>query len=201
MANLDINKAYVEVLYRPKCGIPGVNERYKEKMIRQLCESCLLTTLYPKTQINFQIQEMDDNSGVSVIKIAVVYRSLHLLSLQILACVINACNIALLNSGLEMKFCIAAVHCVIDNDDNLIVDPEYIIDETPAVSRLPKRNKSYKADFTFVFDSVNEKMISVSTNGNFTIRQYNEAQNLCLNASKKIFDFYIEMVKKYAPVI
>lgn len=66
-ANLDMNKAYVEIFYRPKCGLPGTSERYKEKTMKNLCESIILTTLYPKTQINFQIQEMDDSSGVSFI--------------------------------------------------------------------------------------------------------------------------------------
>ena len=64
MANMDMNKAYLEVSYRPRCGIPGVNERYKEKIIKNICETVILTALYPKSQINIQIQEMDDGSGV-----------------------------------------------------------------------------------------------------------------------------------------
>lgn len=59
-----MNKAYMEVSYRPRCGIPGVNERYKEKIIKNICETVILTALYPKSQINIQIQEMDDGSGV-----------------------------------------------------------------------------------------------------------------------------------------
>jgi exosome complex component RRP46 len=66
-ANMDMNRAYVDVLYRPKSGIPGVNERYKEKTIKGLCESIVLTSLYPKSQISFQIQEMDDSSGVRTV--------------------------------------------------------------------------------------------------------------------------------------
>lgn len=65
-AYLDMNKAYVEVLYRPKSGLPGVNERYKEKIVKSLCETCLITQLYPRTQITVQAQEMDDHGGVSV---------------------------------------------------------------------------------------------------------------------------------------
>lgn len=63
-ANIDMNKSYVDVNYRPKRGIPGVAERYKEKIIRNICDNTIITSLYPKTQINFQIQEMDDNGGV-----------------------------------------------------------------------------------------------------------------------------------------
>lgn len=64
-ANIDMNKSYVDVNYRPKRGLPGVAERYKEKNVRSICENAIITSLYPKTQINFQIQEMDDNGGVS----------------------------------------------------------------------------------------------------------------------------------------
>lgn len=64
-AHLDMNKAYVEVIYRPKSGLPGVNERYKEKIVRSLCETCITTQLYPRTQITVQTQEMDDHGGVS----------------------------------------------------------------------------------------------------------------------------------------
>lgn len=64
-ANLDMNRAFVEVIYRPKSGLPGVNERYKEKIVKSLCESCIITQLYPRTQITVQTQEMDDHGGVS----------------------------------------------------------------------------------------------------------------------------------------
>lgn len=64
-ANLDMNKAYVEVIYRPRSGLPGVNERYKEKIVKSLCETCIITQLYPRTQITVQTQEMDDHGGVS----------------------------------------------------------------------------------------------------------------------------------------
>lgn len=64
-ANLDMNKAYVDVIYRPKSGLPGVNERYKEKIVKSLCETSIITQLYPRTQITVQTQEMDDHGGVS----------------------------------------------------------------------------------------------------------------------------------------
>lgn len=64
-ANLDMNKAFVDVIYRPKSGLPGVNERYKEKLVKSLCETTISTILYPRTQITVQTQEMDDHGGVS----------------------------------------------------------------------------------------------------------------------------------------
>jgi exosome complex component RRP46 len=64
-SNMDMNKAYIDVNYRPKRGLPGVGERYKERILKNVCDTAIITSLYPKTQINIQLQEMDDNGGVS----------------------------------------------------------------------------------------------------------------------------------------
>jgi exosome complex component RRP46 len=197
-----MNKSYVDVIYRPKSGLPGVNERYKEKIVKSLCETCIITQLYPRTQITVQTQEMDDHGGVSS---HCNYRkqqtkfSFH----QLLACAINAVNLAIMNSGLEMKFHMAAVHCGLDNDDNLVIDPDYVPNANLSFSRIQKssRSQNFKGNFTFVFDSLKQSVIGVNTDGKFTLQQYNDAQKLCRQASRKIFDFYQEIVKKYASVM
>jgi ribonuclease PH len=43
---------------------------------------------------------------------------------QLLACSINASCLALMDSGLAMKFLFAAVTCGVTQDDLLIVDPD-----------------------------------------------------------------------------
>lgn len=125
------------------------------------------------------------------------------LSFQLLACAINAVNLAIMNSGLEMKCHMAAVHCGLDQDDNLVIDPDYIPNPSLTLSRIHKapRNRIFKGNFTFVFDSQKDSVIGVSTDGKFSIQKYNEAQNLCRQASRKIFDFYREIVKKYSTVL
>lgn len=44
--------------------------------------------------------------------------------LQLLACSVNAVSLALINSGIEMKFLIAAVSCMVDEEGVIIVDPD-----------------------------------------------------------------------------
>ena len=102
-----------------------------------------------------------------------------------------------------MKFHMAAVHCGLDNNDKLIIDPEYVPNANLIFSRVQKstRNSNFKGNFTFVFDSLKQSVIGVNTDGKFTLQQYNEAQNLCRQASRKIFDFYRDMVKKFATVL
>lgn len=109
-----------------------------------------------------------------------------------------------MNSGLEMNFTIAAIHCCIDDDDNVIVDPEYSTEEDNLVfSRVqkPKRISKFKADFTFVFDSIKKSIIAIHTNGKYSLQQYREAEKLCRLASQNVFDFYCELAKKYSTVI
>lgn len=108
-----------------------------------------------------------------------------------------------MNSGLETKFLIAAVHCGLDNNDKLVIDPDYVPNSILTFSRSQKssRSSNYKGNFTFVFDSQKQSVIGVNTDGKFTLQQYNEAQSLCREASRKIFDFYRQMVKKYSSVL
>lgn len=108
-----------------------------------------------------------------------------------------------MNSGLEMKFHMAAVHCGLDLDDNLMVDPDYVPNANLTFSRIQKstRSQNFKGNFTFVFDSLKLSVIGVNTDGKFSLQQFNEAQKTCRDASRKVFDFYREIVKKYATVL
>lgn len=46
------------------------------------------------------------------------------INLKLLACIINAACLALINAAVPMKFTIAAVCCMIEeNTDNIILDP------------------------------------------------------------------------------
>lgn len=65
MHNLQIDKAYVEVFYRCKAGLPSVADRLREKILRNTCETALLTVLYPRSAITLQIYEMENCGGVS----------------------------------------------------------------------------------------------------------------------------------------
>lgn len=103
-----------------------------------------------------------------------------------------------------MNFTMAAVHCVVDDDDNILIDPEYDEQEDNLVfTRIqkPKRSTKFKADFTFVFDSIEKSIIAVHTNGKYSLQLYREAEKLCRHASQNIFDFYCELTKKYSTVI
>lgn len=108
-----------------------------------------------------------------------------------------------MNSGLEMKFLVAAVHCGLDQNDKVIIDPNYVPNSNVSFSRTSKSslNSNFKGNFTFVFDSLKQTVIGVNTDGKFTLQQYNEALSLCREGSQKIFDYYKDIVTKYATVL
>ncbi|XP_069672682.1 exosome complex component RRP46 [Periplaneta americana] len=162
-----IDKASVEALYRPKSGLPCVSDRMRESLLRNTCEIALVATLHPRTAITVIIQEMQDSGGL-------------------LACAVNAACLALMNSGIAMKFLVAAVSCMIDNEDKIVIDP------------TDKQLKDSKASLTFVFDSYKKNIVASHTTGIFTQAQYHESLLKCKDVSDKIFQFYRDIVKKYA---
>lgn len=104
---------------------------------------------------------------------------------QLFACSINAACLALMNSGIAMKMLFAAVHCIIDEKGELVLDPEQ--------SRCEKAS----ASLTFVFDSIDKHTITTHTTGRFTIGQFNDALSQCKQASAIIFQFYRDAIKKF----
>ncbi|XP_017471256.1 PREDICTED: exosome complex component RRP46 [Rhagoletis zephyria] len=164
--NLNIEKAHVECIYRPKAGIPTIEDKLRESIIRDTCESALLTTLHPRTTISIQIQELDNRCGLE-------------------ACAINGACLALLIGGVPMKFTIAAVHCIVDKDDKVVLDP----DHCKAIGK--------RAAFIFVFDSLEKHLVTVHTSGRFRMSQFNDAECISRAASQIIFNFYRRIISNF----
>lgn len=159
-----IDKASVEALYRPKSGLPCVHDRMQELLVQNTCETALLATLHPRTSISVIVQEMQDSGGL-------------------LACAVNSACLALMNSGIAMKFLVAAVSCMIDHEDKTLIDPDF------------KQLKNSRATLTFVFDSVKKSVVASHTSGRFNQTQYQECILQCKNVSDKIFSFYRNVIK------
>lgn len=177
-----IDKAYVDVHYQAKSfnqqqqqagSNSALTDRLVEQIIRQTCETALLPTLHPRTAITVQLQEMEDGGGL-------------------VAASVNAASLALLNSGIAMRFRVAAVHCAIaDADGTLLLSPD---DRQLAV-------QSPRAELTFVFESVTGRTVAVHTNGRFSIGQYNDAQQMCAAASAAVFAFQRQAIAQSAIVL
>ena len=160
-----LDKATIEVIYRPKSGLPGCAEKFVERIIRNTCETSILAQLHPRSIVSITVQEIQ-NSGAY------------------LACCINAACLALLDASVSMKFLMAAVSCIIDEDGQVILDP----------SR--KQENSAAASLTFVFENHDNGVITVSAKGIYSVEQFNTCQSLCKEAAFHVFEFYRESVKK-----
>ncbi|XP_076165722.1 exosome complex component Rrp46 [Ptiloglossa arizonensis] len=165
------NKASVEVSYVPVRGPPKVDDRLTEMYIKETCEAAIIVTFHPATAICINIQELEDSGGL-------------------LACTINATCLALINAAVPMKFTIAAVSCMIErNTGNIILDPDSI------------QLQDARAEFTYGFDSTKRDIVCCHTAGCFTEAEFSKTMFKCKEASKYIFDFYRNLVKKYANII
>ncbi|XP_069918250.1 exosome complex component RRP46 isoform X1 [Oryctolagus cuniculus] len=98
------NKATLEVILRPKIGLPGVAERNRERMIRNTCEAVVLGALHPRTSITVVLQIVSDAGSL-------------------LACCLNAACMALVDAGVPMRALFCGVTCALDSDGTLVLDP------------------------------------------------------------------------------
>ena len=92
---------------------------------------------------------------------------------------------ALVIGGVPMKFTLAAVHCIIDKDGQLILDPDQY------------QAKDNRASFTFVFDSLEHDLVTVHSTGCFKMAHFNDAHLMCRAASGLIFNFYRKIMNKF----
>ncbi|XP_012588904.1 PREDICTED: exosome complex component RRP46 isoform X1 [Condylura cristata] len=98
------NKATLEVILRPKIGLPGVAEKSRERLIRNTCEAVVLGALHPRTSITVVLQVVSDAGSL-------------------LACCLNAACMALVDAGVPMRALFCGVTCALDSDGNLMLDP------------------------------------------------------------------------------
>lgn len=91
----------------------------------------------------------------------------------------------MLIGGLPLKYSFAAVHCIINEQGDFVLDPE----QTETLR--------HQASFTFAFDSVDGNLLLVQTKGAFKIAQFNDIECLCRAASAQIFEFYRSNIAKY----
>ncbi|RHZ75784.1 hypothetical protein Glove_209g143 [Diversispora epigaea] len=100
-----LDKATIDVLFKPWIGSPGTNEKTHELVLRSTLESIIQANLHPRTLIQVVCQVlMDDGS--------------------ILATAINATTMALINAGISMRDIAVAVSCVICKDGTILIDPK-----------------------------------------------------------------------------
>jgi exosome complex component RRP46 len=161
-----IDRAHVQVSYKPKIGQAGVEDRARDEFVRATCEAAIMTALHPRTAVQVALQQLDDDGGE-------------------LACCVNAACLALVDAGIAMKFLFAAVTCVLDKDGNVVLDADKRA-ESRAACVVTFVFDSAKKDI----------LASHVLGGRCSEKKFQECLGVAISAADKIFDFYRECVKR-----
>ena len=160
-----VDRSTIELTYSPKSGMSGCAERSKETYLRQTCENVILASLHPRTCIRIVLQELQDSGSLA-------------------ACAINAACLALLDAAIPLKHTVAAVICIIDDDDQITLDP------------TKKQEAEHKGQLLFAFDSRDNNVITCVSSGVISDELYTRGLCMCREASKGVFAFYREAMQK-----
>ncbi|KAH8267279.1 hypothetical protein KR018_000676, partial [Drosophila ironensis] len=164
--NLSNDGSYLECNYRPKAGLPQIKERLREAAVKDVLDLAVLVEPYPRSRVSLQLQEIEDRGSMD-------------------ACAVNSACLAMLIGGLPLKCSFAAVHCIIDEQGDYVLDP----DQSECLHQ--------QAGITFVFDSVEGNLMLLQAKGAFKISQFNDIECLCRAASEEIFKFYRSQITHY----
>jgi len=161
-----LDKATVEVMFRPKVGLPNCADKFHERHVRDLLQATILVSLHPRSSVTVVLQELEDDGGL-------------------LATSINAACLALLDAGVSMRFLVAAVTAVIDRDGNVNLAPQ---EKQPAAE--------LSASLMLVFSEKDSSIMGVTSSGKFSQQQYDRCVALCREASQSVFRFYRESLER-----
>lgn len=99
-----MDEATVEVIVRPAVGFPSTKDKLLERALRQTVEPTILAGMMPRTLIQIVVQIVQEDGNM-------------------LSTAVNAISLAMLDAGLPMNSLAAAVSAVIDQEGNLLLDP------------------------------------------------------------------------------
>uniref|UniRef100_A0A182J0H1 Uncharacterized protein n=1 Tax=Anopheles atroparvus TaxID=41427 RepID=A0A182J0H1_ANOAO len=170
LKNSEAENSHLEVQYRSNAGLEDIQNRLVESIIKRSFIRVVATAAYSRTAVYIYVQEMTDKGGL-------------------LACAINATTLALITSGIELNFTVAAVHCMIRDDGTMVLDPD------------DKQVKQARSSFTFVFDSISKNTVTSYVHGSFTYEEYEKVVAVCREAVEKIFNFYRKVSQNITKVV
>lgn len=104
------DRAVVEVVLRPRFGLPGNVERLHETIIRQTVEAAAILSPLPQSSISIVLQVVSSD-GCS------------------LACEINAACAVLMDAGIPLHHPFAAVACAVSGEDQVFVHPDAAMEQ------------------------------------------------------------------------
>ena len=99
-----IDRAFIEVCYKAKVGLPSCQDKFRQDFLRDAIDSAVLSSQHPRTAINVIVQELQSSGSL-------------------LACAVNAAFLALLDAVIPLRFTVAAVTCAVNSQGVILLDP------------------------------------------------------------------------------
>jgi len=99
-----MGRATLEVLVRPRAGLPGPVEREIEQLVSSTLDHVVLASLHPRTAISITVQIVQDDGAL-------------------LSAVLNAVSVALLHAAVPLRGVLAGCTVALQPDGELLLDP------------------------------------------------------------------------------
>lgn len=152
--NEQADRASLIVQLRPAQGNSPVADRDLERFVASTFQSAIVLTMHPRTQIHIVVQVVNDDGGL-------------------LAAVINATSLALVDAAIPMHFVAVASAALIAADGQPAV-----LDASAA-----QEAKTEGGALTFVFDSKDGSLLSSFSRGSFLENDFFSALSLARSQS------------------
>lgn len=189
---INYEKAYVEVIYKPKISIPTTSPAFEvvreiEFTLKTIFQDVIIANSHPRTMISIVAQEIY-NAG------------------SLISALVNAINCALLDAGLPLKTPVAAMTILrLKNTDPVDMEGgescqqlDNIKSEYPELLIHPNCDEelnNYSSKFQLVFDNQNN-ITTINTSGNFDFDTLKRVTELGRHESGRMMDMYRQRIKE-----
>ena len=99
-----VDAATIEVIVRPRAGMPGPVERELEQLLVSTLQPCLITALHPRTAISIVVQVTHDDGGL-------------------LSAALNGACVALMHAGVPMRGMLTGCCIAMMPSGDAVLDP------------------------------------------------------------------------------
>ena len=99
-----LDAATIEVIVRPRAGLPGPVERELEQLLISTLEPCLITALHPRTAVSIVVQITHDDGGL-------------------LSAALNGTCVALMHAGVPMRGMLTGCCIALMPSGDALLDP------------------------------------------------------------------------------
>ncbi|KAG2423446.1 hypothetical protein HXX76_015317 [Chlamydomonas incerta] len=182
----DAERAVVEVVFKPRAGLQGHEDRSLELEIRGILEGVIPLGMFPRTSVMVVLQVLQDDGGA-------------------LSCALNAAAAALVDAGVPLNSMFSSVSCVLTSDRRLVLDPDaseeqaaaarfcftypHHFDLTQAAPAAAAPATSASADDAAAAAVVGESVLGTRCVGAFSSDELLDAAALCRRGCERVAAF------------